>query len=484
MARIDKFIQAIFQQQADRLVASVGQRVALVTGSETRPVTTQPASDQQLGDLLKEIAPVDQAAAVLQQGSHEFPYSSPSGVVLVKVIRTNGSLEVQVSPLAPRAEATPVATAAPPVATVPARAGRSPSKIDALFHRMVEVGCSDLHLSAGHEPLYRKDGEIVSLDESPPLTSEAIRDLVEPILPPPNREQFEEQHDTDFAYEVPGLARFRCNLFVDLHGTGGVFRVIPNEIPSAEDLGLPSCVLDLCSLSKGLVLVTGPTGSGKSTTLAAMIDYINSNQAAHIITIEDPIEFVHQKKKCLVNQREVGTHTEGFKRALRAALREDPDIVLVGEMRDLETVAIAIETAETGHLVFGTLHTNTAPSTIDRVIDQFPADRQNQVRTMLSESLKGVISQILCRKAGGGRVAAFEILLVNAAVANLIREAKTFQIPSIMQTGKGLGMTTLNDSLLALVMKKLLDPTEAYNKAIARTEIKAKLQRKGIEVKD
>jgi twitching motility protein PilT len=230
------------------------------------------------------------------------------------------------------------------------------------------------------------------------------------------------------------------------------------------------------------VLVTGPTGSGKSTTLAAMIDHVNATRSAHIITIEDPIEFVHANKKCLINQREVGTHTEGFKRALRAALREDPDIVLVGELRDLETVAIAIETAETGHLVFGTLHTNTAPSTVDRVIDQFPTDRQAQVRTMLSESLKGVISQILVRRKGGGRAAAMEILLVNAAVSNLIREAKTFQIPSIMQTGKAQGMLTLNDALLDLVLRKVVEPQEAFAKALAPTEFKALLGRNNISL--
>jgi twitching motility protein PilT len=244
-------------------------------------------------------------------------------------------------------------------------------------------------------------------------------------------------------------------------------------------MGISQPVLDLCFLSKGLVLVTGPTGSGKSTTLAAMIDYINRNRDDHIITIEDPIEFVHPNKRCLVNQREVGVHTSGFKAALRAALREDPDVVLVGELRDLETIAIAIETAETGHLVFGTLHTNTAPSTVDRIIDQFPADRQAQIRMMLSESLKGVISQTLCKKLGGGRVPAHEILLCNSGVANLIREGKTFQIPSIMQTGKAAGMSTLNDALLELVKRKLVEPREAWMKAVAKTDLKALLERAG-----
>src|SRR5436309_489769 len=249
-----------------------------------------------------------------------------------------------------------------------------------------------------------------------------------PIAPERNREEFKRRHDTDFDYEIAGLARFRCNFFMDRKGMGGVFRVIPSKIISSEDMGLSREILQLCHLPKGLVLVTGPTGSGKSTTLCALIDYINRHRTDHIITVEDPLEFVHENKKCLINQRQVGEHTDSFKDALRAALREDPDIVLVGEMRDLETVAIAIETAETGHLVFGTLHTTTAPSTVDRIIDQFPADRQSQIRVMLSESLKGVVAQILCKKIGGGRVAVREILITIPAIANLIREGKTFQI--------------------------------------------------------
>src|SRR5690606_26140605 len=257
-------------------------------------------------------------------------------------------------------------------------------------------------------------------------------------------------------------ARFRVNVFANRLGIAAVLRQIPNQIRTAEELGLPQALLDLCFLTKGLVLVTGPTGSGKSTTLAALIDYINRNRSDHILTIEDPIEFVHRNKKCLVNQREVGVHTESFKRALRAALREDPDIILVGELRDLETVAIAIETAETGHLVFGTLHTTTAPATVDRLIDQFPADQQEQIRVMLADTLKGVVAQTLCKKVGGGRIAALEILLVNHAISNLIREGKTFQIPSVMQTSKAKGMCTLNDSLLDLVKKGLVEPAEAY----------------------
>jgi twitching motility protein PilT len=291
-------------------------------------------------------------------------------------------------------------------------------------------------------------------------------DLIRPIMPARNLTEFESDHDTDFAYEIPGVARFRGNVFIDRRGVGAVFRTIPVEVATVEKLGLSAAVQNLCYLSKGLVLVTGPTGSGKSTTLSALVDLINRTRHDHVVTIEDPIEFVHQNKSCLINQREVGPHTQSFARALRAALREDPDVVMVGEMRDLETMAIAMETAETGHLVFGTLHTSTSYSTIDRVIDSFPADRQAQIRVMLSESLKGVLSQTLCRKIGGGRVAAIEVMLVNGAVSNLIREGKTFQIPTLMQTSRKQGMILLNDALLDLVERKKVDPKEAYIRSV------------------
>jgi twitching motility protein PilT len=350
--------------------------------------------------------------------------------------------------------------------------------IDQLFHAMVKQGASDLHLCVGSVPMIRKDGHMQPLDpEHNVVTAPEIVQLLAPIMPEKNRKEYAERHDTDFAYEIADLARFRSNVFADRKGPGAVFRVIPSKILTAEQLGLSPHILQLCGLSKGLVLVTGPTGSGKSTTLCAMIDHVNKTRQDHIITIEDPIEFVHPNQKCLINQREVHTHTDSFKDALRAALREDPDIILVGELRDLETVAIAIETAETGHLVFGTLHTTTAASTVDRVIDQFPSDRQSQIRIMLSESLKGVIAQTLCRKIGGGRVAALEVLLVTGAVANLIREAKTFQIPSIMQVNKAIGMVSLNDALFDLVQKKLVMPDEALSKAVDKGGFEALLKR-------
>lgn len=357
----------------------------------------------------------------------------------------------------------------------------APPEIEALFRVMVDRRASDLHLSTGSPPVLRCDGEIAPIDGRPVLTAADAMRLLMAIMPSRNREEFERRHDTDFAYEVPGLARFRCNIFLDRKGPGGVFRAIPSRILTADQLGLSGPLLELCKLPKGLVLVTGPTGSGKSTTLCALVDYINRTRTDHIITVEDPLEFVHENKKCLINQREVGDHTDSFRDALRAALREDPDVLLVGEMRDLETVAIAIETAETGHLVFGTLHTSSAPSTVDRVINQFPADRQQQIRIMLAESLRGVISQVLCRKVGGGRVAALEVLIGTPPVCNLIREAKTFQLPSIMQSGKRFGMCLMNDSLLDLVRRKLVAPEEAYAKAVDRSGLLSLFKRAAID---
>jgi len=311
------------------------------------------------------------------------------------------------------------------------------------------------------------------------LSTEQLELMLFAIMPDRNRAEWKELGDSDFAYEIAGLARFRVNAARDRKGPLAVLRVIPAQVVTVDQLNITKEVQQLCFLTKGLVLVTGPTGSGKSTTLCALVDLVNRMRTDHLITIEDPIEFVHPNKKCLITQRQVGVHTESFKSALRAALREDPDIVLVGEMRDLETIAIAIETAETGHLVFGTLHTTTASSTVDRIIDQFPADRQSQIRVMLSESLKGVVSQTLCKRLNGGRVAAREILLTTPAVSNLIREGKTFQIPSIMQTSKQLGMVTLNDALLDLVEKKEISPDEAYMKSAERAGLAASLKARG-----
>ncbi len=354
--------------------------------------------------------------------------------------------------------------------------------MDELFRLMKEMEASDLHMSSNERPFVRVHGLMRPLTQYEVNRPERLKELLFSITPQRNREEWERDRDTDFAYELKGVARFRCNLFEDRHGIGGVFRLIPSEIVTVQQLGLPKAVLDLCYLSKGLVVVTGPTGSGKSTTLAALIDYVNKIRDDHIVTIEDPVEFVHNNIRCLVNQREVHVNTRSFARALRAALREDPDIVLVGEMRDLETVAIAIETAETGHLVFGTLHTTTAATTVDRIIDQFPAEQQEQIRVMLSETLKAVIAQTLCRTKDGRRTAAWEILLIDPACANLIREGKTYQLPSMMQIGKGRGCLPMNDSLFALVKSGKVEPKEAYIKAVDKAGLLGMFEKEGIKL--
>ena len=326
-----------------------------------------------------------------------------------------------------------------------------------LLRQATSLGASDLHLSAGEPPCLRVSGDLVRSEGQPALGPEAVTELVYSIMSPEQRQHFEAEHDIDFATELPGGGRFRVNVFVQRRGPGAVFRSIPTEIPTLETLGMPAVLQELCTRERGLVLVTGPTGSGKSTTLAAMVDLINRTWEAHILTVEDPIEFVHTPKRCLINQREVGPHTGSFSNALRSALREDPDVILVGELRDLETISLALTDAETGHLVFGTLHTSSAPKTVDRIIDVFPSGQQSQIRTMLSESLEAVVAQTLLKKRGGGRVAAAEILVAVPAVRNLIRENKLHQIPSMMQTGQRVGMQTFDMALQELVKKGLLD---------------------------
>ena len=336
------------------------------------------------------------------------------------------------------------------------------ARIDALFKLMNEAGASDLHLSSGSPPIFRLRGEMEKQNFKT-LTHDELKAILFEILTPKQREAFEEKHDLDFAYSVPGLARFRGNYMMQHRGIAAVFRIIPSKILSADDLGLPEGVRNMTKLRKGMVLVTGPTGSGKSTTLAAMIDLINSTRREHILTLEDPLEFIHENKMSLFNQRQIGEHSESFASALRAALREDPDVILVGEMRDLETIGLAMSAAETGHLVFGTLHTSSAAKTVDRIIDVFPKDAQEQVRAILSESLRGVVCQQLLKTADGkGRAAAQEIMVWNPAIGNLIREGKTFQIPSIMQTGRKDGMQLMDQHILDLLKTKKVLPEEAY----------------------
>ncbi len=355
------------------------------------------------------------------------------------------------------------------------------AQIDQFLKVLVEHGGSDLHLTTGSPPVMRVHGHMqrVKFRE---LSAKDMETLVYEIMDEDWRMRFLDQLDFDFAYEIDGLARFRCNVFWQRKGLGAVLRTIPSTVLTADQLGLPDAVRKFCMLTKGLVLVTGPTGSGKSTTQAAMVDLVNEQRADHVLTIEDPIEFTHANKKCLVNQREVGSNTRSFANALRAALREDPDVILVGEMRDRETIELGITAAETGHLVFGTLHTNSAPKTVDRIIDVFPADQQEQIRAMLADTLKGVISQVLLRRKGGkGRVAAMEIMVGSPAVSNLIREGKIHQIPSIIQTGKKDGMQLLDQHIMEFLMASEIDATEAYMRSNNKQTFKQYLDEQPVE---
>lgn len=483
MKRIDFYVQHLVRHNADAIVLRSGKPVLFRLPSGERASNTA-IDHAQVTQLVQESAPPTVIDELRRTGRGSFEHDA-NGVKVQVEVRTIAPREWEVT-ISPAAAGAPAMRPAP-VGVLGAEA-RAPQiahapgepKINRWLRLMVQLDASDLHLSTGVVPMIRLHGEMQPLEERGPLTEEELEPLLLEITPPRSRKEFEETSDTDFAHTIPECARFRANLFRDRKGIGAVFRQIPFEILAPEQLGLPPQVLDLCYLTKGLVLVTGPTGSGKSTTLATLIDVINQKRADHIITIEDPIEFVHKNKRCLVNQREIGTHTQSFKKALRAALREDPDIVLVGEMRDLETIAIAIETAETGHLVLGTLHTTTAASTVDRIIDQFPADRQEQIRTMLAESLRGVIAQVLCKRKGGGRVAAYEVLISNSAVANLIREGKTYQLVSVMQTGRNQGMQTMNEHLFHHVRSDVVTPEEAYMKSNDKNGFRELLKRANI----
>ncbi len=511
-ARLDPFVDVLLREGGDQLYLLPDEPVTMVKDGKPRKVSKQPLTDQHIYALLVEVAPSESADHIDQMAETQFEYLADRGMVRVRIVPDGGRLTAVVAPLerarpaaaaprpsgaatippapspappAPRAPAgapPPAAVAAPPIGLpldfAAPQYQAAERALGELLKALVRAGASDLHLRVGEPPVFRADG-VMQRQATPPLSPDQLEMMLLAVMPERNREAWKATGDSDFAYEVVGLARFRVNAGRDRRGPLAVFRVIPAQVVTAEQLGLAKELQQLCYLTKGLVLVTGPTGSGKSTTLCALVDLINRTRSDHIITIEDPIEFVHDNKRCIITQRQVGVHTETFRTALRAALREDPDIVLVGEMRDLETIAVAIETAETGHLVFGTLHTTTAASTVDRIIDQFPADRQSQIRVMLSESLKGVIAQTLCQKIGGGRVAAREVLLATPAIANLIREGKTFQIPSIIQTSKQLGMVTLNDALLELVEKKQITADEAYMKSVEKAGLQASLKAKG-----
>lgn len=464
-----QFIDTLVKSQGDTLVINSAEPPFIFHGQQKNYLLKKPLT----GETLRKL---DEELHETFAGGERMTYSGRE----IGKTRENGAIHLK---LAPAAQAQLLGRAVRDFGIDEKKkaAGlRESVDLDVLLWIMVGKNASDLHLSTGCLPLLRVDGEIAVLEGHVPVAETWLKVQIEAIMPERNRNEFAETQDTDFAYEVPELARFRVNVFRDQRGLGAVLRCIPSRIVPASELQIPQAVIDLCKMPKGLVLVTGPTGSGKSTTLAALIDHINSTMPSHIVTIEDPIEFVHANKRSLVNQREVGTHTGSFKKALRAALREDPDVILVGEMRDLETIAIAVEMAVTGHLVFATLHTSTACGTVDRVIDQFPADQQNQIRTMLADALIGVVSQMLCRKSGGGRTAAYEVMVVNVAVANLVREGKTFQIPSLMQTGKAQGMRLLNDCLAELVVNGTVSVEEALSKAIDKETLRNRLRTRGL----
>ncbi len=490
MPQLDKLLPHISARGAQALILEPGLQPSLLDAQGGRSPLLPNAVPASMVELLaKEVMPPEAQASWLAGGEVTFTYDLGEAAYRIQVTRTPGGpvLRAEVprlvapTPVPVPAPSPAAPSPAPARAEAPAPSGEALRLAEALFSALLQHKGSDLHCSSFEVPLIRVSGDLEELHDFGILGSQQLLAIMEAIAPALAWERFRSCSDADFAYAFDkGGCRLRVNFFMDRLGPGLVCRVIPNEIPDPDKLGLPDPIRRLADLSKGLVLVTGPTGSGKSTTLAAIIDLVNRTRNDHILTIEDPIEFVHPRKKCLVNQREVGTHTDSFKSGLRAALREDPDVVLVGEMRDLETIAIALETAITGHLVFGTLHTNSAIGTIDRIVDQFPADRQQQIRVMLAESLKCCISQILLKQVGGGRVAALESLFVTPAIANLIREGKNFQIPSAMQTGRAYGQKLMNDALVELIKAGRVEVMEAYMKCPDKESFITAAKRSGI----
>ncbi len=506
MPQLDRVLPRLEGRAASEIVLEADSPIRCVTPQGLQSVTQQLLTRQQVLALVAELAPPADRAAIVAGGVVQFWYSfnGTRYAIAQDTATTTMRLLVRRADVAAAANVSTTSSVATDGSTGNAGAADAEAaprvwrrrasdrslgpfandaaareSMELLLRLQVARGAADLHLRIGEPPILRTGGDLVRVSESDVLDEPQLMAMLWSIMPDKNTAEFESQWDTDFAHEIAGVSRFRVNVFKDRNGVASVTRTIASRTVTVEEMGVTQEVQQLCNLTKGLVLVTGPTGSGKSTTLCALIDLVNRSRQDHIITIEDPIEFVHQSKKCLITQRQVGVHTQSFKSALRAALREDPDIIMVGELRDLETIAIALETAETGHLVFGTLHTSTAASTINRIVDQFPADRQDQIKVMLAESLKGVISQTLCRKVGGGRVAAREILLVNKAVSSMIREGKTVQINNIIQTQKKLGMETLNDALLNLVKSGQVEAVEAYNKSVEKKDMALKLRALG-----
>lgn len=490
MATIDRFVSLMFEKQGTALILESDKPVMLEIQGSRRPATKDAVPAGKLLALIKEIMPQGmQEQLDAGDGRLVFGHEANGHRVDVETLRSGPGVTMTLTPAKPRRSTAAMSMpaeallmnvpAAPPAPAVSAprtsqvsvdTMAKAEERLQGLLRYLVESQSSDLHLRVGLPPTYRTNGELEPHGGTP-LARDDIESMILSIMPDRNKAEYAETNDTDYAYEILDLARFRVNALRDRMGPAAVFRVIPTKIVTVEELGLSPEVQKLCYLTKGLVVVTGPTGSGKSTTLAAMVDLINRTRTDHIITIEDPIEFVHPNKKCVVTQRQVGSHTQSFKRALRAALREDPDIVLIGEMRDLETIQNAITVAETGHLVFATLHTNNAVQTIDRIIDVFPPHHQPQVRTQLSFILEAVISQALMPRVGGGRVLGLEIMIPTHAIRNLIRENKTHQMYAQMQMGQeGTGMLTMNQSLARLVKENAITFEEGLRRAIDQEE--------------
>ena len=508
MAQLDRLLTQIITKAGRRLELKADRKPRLeLKSGETIDLLPNPLPAVMVDVLAGDVVPSALKAAWQKDGAAEFDHDLAGQSFHIRLSRYMETPQIQAEHLGPShppisqppkaaasLEAVPPLSMARPtpaaVEGVPrevSRPGPSPRRTqvhpltERLLATLLEKQGSDLHCTTHEPPLIRVHGDMIELEGFGPLDPATLLEMMEALATPNSWQRYEEHHDADFAYTYEaGGCRLRVNFFQDRVGPGMVCRVIPNQLPDPDRLGIPEPVRRLATISKGLVLVTGPTGSGKSTTLAAILDLANQKRRDHILTIEDPIEFVHPRKGCLVNQREVGTHTDSFKSGLRAALREDPDVVLVGEMRDLETIAIALETAATGHLVFGTLHTSSAIGTIDRIVDQFPSDRQQQIRVMLADALKCVVSQVLLKRMGGGRVAALETLFITPAIANLMREGKNFQIPSAMQTGRGYGQRLMNDALVELIQARKVEPMEAYLKCPDKETFIASCKRAGI----
>ena len=506
MAQLDRLLHQIISKAGRQLELKADRKPRLelkAGGAIDQLPNALPAVMVEV--LAGDVVPSDLRATWQKDGTVEFDYDLAGQCFHIRLSRYLETPQIQAEHLGPsHTPPVPPPPATMPIPVPPAtglprsaapegapreapRPGPSARRVqvhpltERLLASLLAKQGSDLHCTTHEPPLVRVHGDMMELEGIGPLDPATLLEMMEALATPSTWQRFEEHHDADFAYTYEaGGCRLRVNFFQDRVGPGMVCRVIPNQLPDPDRLGIPEPVRRLATLSKGLVLVTGPTGSGKSTTLAAIVDLANQKRKDHILTIEDPIEFVHPRKGCLVNQREVGTHTDSFKSGLRAALREDPDVVLVGEMRDLETIAIALETAATGHLVFGTLHTSSAIGTIDRIVDQFPSDRQQQIRVMLADALKCVVSQVLLKRMGGGRVAALETLFITPAIANLMREGKNFQIPSAMQTGRSYGQRLMNDALIELIQARKVEPMEAYLKCPDKETFISSCKRAGI----